>query len=228
MNRNTILVTHFAEGLSGDILHKHQEVVQHRVRGKSGVYALYKNRQIWYVGRASDLHRRLGQHLEDRHAGRWNRFSVFITRKEGTEKELEALLRRVAKPEGNSQNVNFIGAEDMQPEMLSQAEQNAMRSVKDDFTDSGLQPSPGVTRSAKPLHRGFRLDRSRTVRLKCRGKWIRGFLRRNLKIRARNKTFGSPSGAAKFFLGWTAVDGWYHWLYKHPGKGWIPIRNLRR
>jgi hypothetical protein len=49
------------------------------LRTREGVYLLYDDRDVIYVGRATDqgLGRRLFQHTVDRLASRWNRFSWF-------------------------------------------------------------------------------------------------------------------------------------------------------
>lgn len=46
-------------------------------KAQSGLYILYGNYGPYYVGRADRLGRRLKQHLNDRHAGSWSRFSWF-------------------------------------------------------------------------------------------------------------------------------------------------------
>jgi hypothetical protein len=43
------------------------------------VYALYHDDDLYYVGLASDLSSRLKAHLGGKHAGQWNRFSVYLT-----------------------------------------------------------------------------------------------------------------------------------------------------
>jgi hypothetical protein len=104
-------------------------------RTQSGLYILYGDYGPYYVGKADRLGRRLKQHLNDRHAGRWNRFSWFgfqpvlsscdaaglnrlkdpRTRIRGpmTEQigELEALLIRALGLENNYAKMRFPGAD---------------------------------------------------------------------------------------------------------------------
>lgn len=103
-------------------------------RMQSGLYILYGNYGPYYVGKADRIGRRLKQHLDDRHAGRWSRFSWFGFRpvlttsnemgvcslKEPREKtrgttsqaitELEALLIRALGLENNYAKMRFPGA----------------------------------------------------------------------------------------------------------------------
>ena len=104
-------------------------------RTQSGLYILYGDYGPYYVGKADRLGRRLKQHLNDRHAGRWNRFSWFgfqpvltsrndaglnrlkdqRTKIRGSMNEqigeLEALLIRALGLENNYAKMRFPGAD---------------------------------------------------------------------------------------------------------------------
>lgn len=60
-------------------------------RMQSGLYILYGDYGPYYVGRADRLGRRLKQHQNDRHAGRWSRFSWFGFRPELTLRDADGL-----------------------------------------------------------------------------------------------------------------------------------------
>jgi len=94
---------------------------------KHGVYALYKGDRLYYVGLATNLRRRIKQHLNDRHAGKWNRFSLYLVRKANHIKELESLILRIANPKGNAAIGRLKGAEDLKTalEQNIKAEQNS-------------------------------------------------------------------------------------------------------
>jgi hypothetical protein len=64
-------------------LDEYRDIVRTMIRGKSGVYALYKQDKLYYVGLASNLMTRVNGHLKDRHHGAWDRFSVYLTNKPG-------------------------------------------------------------------------------------------------------------------------------------------------
>jgi hypothetical protein len=104
-------------------------------RTQSGLYILYGDYGPYYVGKADRFGRRLKQHLNDRHAGRWNRFSWFgfqpvlssrdaaglnrlkdrRTKIQGSMPEqigeLEALLIRALGLENNYAKMRFPGAD---------------------------------------------------------------------------------------------------------------------
>ena len=113
MSAHDALVTDYIERMSGDILDdRYRPQLAELIRGHSGIYALYKDDGLYYVGLAVDLMRRVDQHLKDRHRGAWNRFSVYLTQRDEHLKPLESLLLRVYKPSGNQQGGRLPGASD--------------------------------------------------------------------------------------------------------------------
>jgi hypothetical protein len=73
-------------------------------RDRRGVYALYDKRgRLYYAGKASDLPKRLDQHLGDRHAEGWDQMSLFFVTGSANVPELEGLIVATAKPPENKQ-----------------------------------------------------------------------------------------------------------------------------
>ena len=102
MAKRAALVTQHLEMISRNLLDKYQDVIRQYVRGRHGIYALYNNGKLYYVGLASNLRNRLRHHLNDRHGQSWDRFSVYLTIGDSHMKELESLFLRIFKPAGNS------------------------------------------------------------------------------------------------------------------------------
>lgn len=82
---------------------------------RSGIYVLRTDQDIYYIGLASSLRKRLPDHLSDQHAGEWDRFDLYVVRKNNLKylRELETLLIRAAKPTGNEIEPNFIRSENL-------------------------------------------------------------------------------------------------------------------
>jgi len=71
---------------------------------KHGLYALYDEKgRLYYSGKASDLPRRLNQHLKDRHGESWERMTLFLVAKTTNVAALEGLVVAAARPPGNKQ-----------------------------------------------------------------------------------------------------------------------------
>ena len=70
---------------------------------KKAVYFLYKNKQLYYVGKAKNALRRIQHHLKDQHAGNWNFFSVIMPRKSNHLADLERFAIMAGRPTSNKQ-----------------------------------------------------------------------------------------------------------------------------
>ena len=78
---------------------------------RRGIYALYDNRgRLYYTGKASDLPRRLAQHLKDQHKESWDQMTLFFLSDSANVAELEGLMLAMANPPGNKQKPR-IGAD---------------------------------------------------------------------------------------------------------------------
>ena len=95
------LVCQYLENISRTALEKYQDIIRKYVKGRYGVYSLYRKHKLYYVGLASNLRSRLHHHLRDRHAGTWDSFSVYLTVGDQHLHELETLILRIIKPKGN-------------------------------------------------------------------------------------------------------------------------------
>jgi GIY-YIG catalytic domain len=113
MARQTQLVSQHLENISHEAMSKYQDVIRSYVRGRQGIYALYRKDQLYYVGLAKNLRSRLRHHLRDRHRKLWDRFSVYLTIGDSHLKELESLILRTIKPPGNHQSGKFTKSENL-------------------------------------------------------------------------------------------------------------------
>ena len=105
------LVQAHINGLSVAVIEKHRSCFREFLgKGRQGIYVLRKKREIYYVGLASSLRSRLADHLSDHHKGEWDEVDLYIIRKGKAKyiREIEALLIRVAKPSGNTNEPNFV------------------------------------------------------------------------------------------------------------------------
>lgn len=227
--RSDGLLLGFLEQLSWRVLDEYRDILRDMIRRKSGVYALYKQDKLYYVGLASNLMGRVNGHLKDRHRGAWDRFSVYLTTDQAHIKPLESLLLRIAKPSGNRVSGGFG-----RPINLYRSLHRAMSTSDAD-------------RRARILggHVARRLRRRRTReargslvlaglvdrRLALRGRWkdrrFKATLRRDGYVSFHGKKYESPSAAASKAVG-HAMNGWLFWHYRVAPRKWVPLANLRR
>jgi predicted XRE-type DNA-binding protein len=79
------------------------EFLESELHAKRGIYALYKRGRLYYAGKASDLAKRLNQHLRDRHGESWDGMTLFLVADSANVSELEGLVVATAQPQGNKQ-----------------------------------------------------------------------------------------------------------------------------
>jgi predicted GIY-YIG superfamily endonuclease len=111
--RSKPLVVEHLENISRKALEKYQPLIKEYVKGKKGVYALYRGDKLKYVGLATNLRSRLHTHLRDRHSQSWDKFSVYLTIDDEHLRELEALVIRIAAPKENRQKAKFSISENL-------------------------------------------------------------------------------------------------------------------
>ena len=99
-NKGKIIKNH-QDFISIDNAEAWQEIPRRKEQG-SGIYALYNNYGLYYVGLTSgSLRYRIRKHTRDRHAGKWNRYSWYQIKKVGHVKDIETILLRLTNPPGN-------------------------------------------------------------------------------------------------------------------------------
>ena len=81
---------------------RYRPILKEVIAKTPGIYALYDNKNtLYYIGRTDNLLRRLSQHLEDQHSGKWDKFSIYFTQNKTTLKNLEDAFISIARPQGN-------------------------------------------------------------------------------------------------------------------------------
>ena len=73
--RSRPIISGHLEKVSSQVFGRYSRVITDMIKGHQGIYALYKKDKLYYVGLATELRRRITQHLRDRHQGKWNLFN---------------------------------------------------------------------------------------------------------------------------------------------------------
>lgn len=227
-SKNTI-VREFLEQISWRVLEEYRPLIAKMIKGHGGVYALYKNDRLYYVGLASNLMARVNHHLKDRHKGKWDRFSVYLTTDNDHIRPLEALLLRIINPEGNRVRGRLQGAKNLfSPLHRMITEEQKDRTAALFGARTVRQRRRHKTRTAKgttPL-KGL-LERRQTLRAKYKGREYRASLRRDGQIQYDGVLYKSPTAAARRIVRRT-VNGWSFWNYRAAPRKWVPLSQLKR
>lgn len=227
---NAGLVRAYIEKVSGSLLEdQYRPIIASMIRGHAGVYALYKGDQLYYVGLAINLMGRVKQHLRDRHARRWDRFSVYLTSDGDHIKPLESLLLRIVRPSGNRVSGRMPGAKD---------DKRALHKAMQDYDSmrhanllggnvARRQLRKKTSQSTGSLVLGGLVDRRIILRADYKGERFFATLRKDGYISYAGTKHPSPTSAAFEVVG-RNVNGWKFWHYRKSTKGWVPLAEMRR
>jgi hypothetical protein len=226
----TALCVEHMENVSWRVLQDYPKVARDLIRGRHGIYALFRREKLYYVGLASSLMNRVKGHLKDRHHGAWDRFSVYLTTTSDHMRELEALIVRIASPPSNRQTGRLRGAHDLRKRL-----NHDIREHDDSKRALLLGGDVARARRRRKARQGGgtralagAVERPTQLRASYKGQTFRARLRRDGKINFRGKLYSSPAAAARAAAG-RSKNGWYFWqirLSKH--SRWERLRNLKK
>jgi hypothetical protein len=230
MVKRAQLVCQQLENVSSVVLEEYQDIIRHYIRGRNGVYALYKGERLYYVGLATNLRGRLKQHLKDRHRGLWDRFSVYLTIGDHHIKEMESLLLRIVRPAGNKQIGKFVRCESLNKKLARDIKTLQREELASILGDKRRAIAGRDSADERPVLAPYvhQIRRNR-LRARYKGKVIRARVRRDGSITVRGATgrrFNSPSMAAIHVLKRNA-NGWDFWQYERSPGEWVRLTRLR-
>ena len=229
MKRNAQLVCQHLENISREALEVYQDIIRQYVRGRQGVYVLYRRGKLYYVGLATNLRSRLKQHLRDRHADSWDRFSVYITIGDHHLRELEALILRTVKPAGNKQKGKFAKSDDLRRRFRRDMEQSLDAEIDGMFEESRparRAPAPQKADGRAPALAKY-VAAAFPIRARFKGRLLKATVRRDGTIRFAGKIYNSPSLAAADACKRVSCNGWSFWTYQRAPGDWVPLDALR-
>lgn len=228
------LVTEFLEDIRQRAFEDYPGVMDALARRKHGVYALYKRGKLYYVGLAKDLRNRLRTHLKDRHARKWDAFRLYLTIDDKHMKELESLLIRIARPEGNKQGGRFAKAANLKrafDRLIDEEHERRRRALYGPRTRAEARAARKAAKLARERPAGGNrfagcVDKTTTVRWTYKGTLYKGRFRKDGKLRYRGRLYDTPTEAAVPICG-RRYNGWHIWRYQRSPDLWAPLKELR-
>ena len=230
MFKRPSLVCQFLENISREALEEYQGIIRRYIRGRQGIYALYRGSRLYYVGLTTDLRFRLRQHLADRHGQLWDRFSVYLTLGNTPLKELESLILRIGTPGGNKQHGKFVNADNLLSK-FSREIRSLQRTKHDLIIGRNRLHSHGneaILQGRKLFPLSEYTDQVAALRAKFKGKVIKARVRKDGTIRLGAKVYETPSLAAAVACKRPTCNGWIFWLYERAPGDWVRLDCLRR
>jgi len=228
------LLLGYLERISSKVFSDFPKQLTDLIGKQHGVYSLYKGNRLYYVGLASNLRGRIKHHLSDKHAGRWDKFSLYLVRKADHIKELETLILRIANPKGAVKKGRLPHAVNLGSELRAQVREAQEGQLTELFG--------AIERTQRQRKRSKTSQRSRgkrqpalahlvkkrfKIRATHKGEAYEATVRGDGTIRFRGTFYNSPSGTGKGAIG-RAVDGWLFWRFKDREGQWVRLDELRK
>lgn len=223
------LVSQHLEHIGARALDEYQAIIRAYVRHREGVYALYRKDRLYYIGLARDLSWRLGAHLKDRHMGKWDSFSVYLTVDGQHMKELESLMLRVIapKPKGNKQSGKFAVSENLRRRFTRDIKEFQKIELGELIGLSRKKRNNGPYQSIASLAEYVqRNGRGLRLRATYKGKTYRALVLKDGTVRYQKVRYTSPSAAGSAVIQ-RACNGWAFWHYQRAPGQWVRLSTLR-
>ncbi len=230
-SRTRPLVVGYMEHISSKVFSDYRKQLTDLVGKRHGVYALYKGDHLYYVGLATNLRNRINDHLKDKHAHKWDKFSVYLARKVDHLRELESLILHIADPKGNTTWGRLEHALNLAHALhdgIASAQEKALKEI---LGKTQHKPKPKKTGSSRHHHREPALapyvKHSFRIRREYKGRLYTATVRKDGRVRFNGKVYDSPSSAGQtVFKG--GCNGWYFWRYRNEQGNWVQLNELRK
>lgn len=216
------LVTQSLEHISKEIFSKYASLITQLIEKSSGVYALYDESELYYVGRATQLRRRVKQHLKDRHDASWTHFSIYLVSHDNHIGEIESLLIRIANPKGNSVKPKGKDSRKLHKQLEALIKQKHKEELgalfsktikKKIITGNRSRELKGMVEKRTPIYRTYK------------GKEYKAILTRAGSILYNGKKYETPTPVAKAIVKRGAVNGWRFWYIKNKSNEWVRLED---
>ena len=223
MARKQHLVHQHLENVSYDLFVKYAPLIARYVQGRNGIYALYKGEDLYYVGLAVDLRRRIKQHMADRHGTSWDRFSVYLTQGDHFLKEMESLILRIILPQGNRVKGRLTGSRDLKADLQRHIKEMQKMELVGLL---GRKVRPAKSSGTRGADKTDALaDRLVYLRRDYKGHTYRATWRSDGTVKYQGEIYDSLSAAGSAAAG-RGVNGRTFWRVRNADLEWVPINDV--
>jgi hypothetical protein len=228
------LVSGYLERISSAVFDDYHGEITKLVGKQHGVYALYKKKRLYYVGLAGNLRARVKHHLKDRHARKWDSFSLFLIRNVEHLRELEALVVHIAEPKGNVQKGKFARPNNLERELKKLMDERNKLKVQAIFGHAKKRkaavpkpPKAKISAQREPVLKGL-LEPGSELRKNFKGRECVATVTSDGRISFGGRVFNFPSLAANYIRVGKHTNGWTFWRFQDENGGWVVLDQLRR
>jgi len=216
------------EKISREIFERYSEELSELIGSSHGVYALYDENELYYIGKASDLKRRIRQHLKDRHVAQWTYFSLFLTNKSAYINDIESVIISVSNPKGNKAKPKGSADAQLKKELKTLVKKRQTEEIdRLLFGSKKLRKKQRAKKVATQLILKNLFKRRMSLYREYKGKEYKATLLTSGKIKYKDKLYTSPSGAAQAIVHSGQINGWEFWYIQNEDGNWVKLSSLR-
>jgi hypothetical protein len=215
------LATAKLEMVSKEAFRRYYDLITRLIGNSPGVYALYDDNELYYVGKSIDLRTRVKQHLRDRHLASWTHFSLYLAKKEEHIHEIEALLIRIANPRGNRAKPKGKAAGSLYKELKAMVKQKQKQEIELLFGAKKSETEKAIVHKGKATLKGL-VKTKATLYKTYKSKDYKAVLNANGLIRFTGKNYNSATAAAKAITH-GPVNGLIFWNIEDMNGDWIKL-----
>lgn len=216
------LVAYRLEGISKDIFKKYYDVITELIGSSPGIYALYDEGELYYVGKSTELRKRVKNHLRDRHLASWTHLSLYLVRKAERIHEIESLLIRITNPKGNRATPKGMASGKLLKKLREMIKAKQKQELNELFGGKKARQ-----RQVKQRDRNIEglVSRRTKITKTYKGKEYTAYLYPSGTITTGKKKFTSPTAAAKSIVKRPTVNGWSFWFIRDSNGDWVKLKN---
>lgn len=210
------------ENISKSLFKKYFDLITELIGTSPGIYALYDGGELYYVGKSTNLKKRVRSHLRDRHLANWTHFSLFLIKKEEYINEIESLLVRIANPKGNRVKPKGKAGTSMLKKLKIMVKEKQGEEFDKMFGDS-TRKKLNTHISNKKQDLKTLIGRKATLFKTYKGREYKAVLYKNGAIKFNGIMYKTPTAAAKAVTRRKAISGWDFWYIRNKNGDWIRL-----
>ena len=212
------------EKVSRDLLTNHKDLVTELIGKSHGIYALYSEEELYYVGKAVELKRRLKDHLKNKHKAEWTHFSLYLIEDVEYVETIEALLISIASPRGNSKSPRAGSDDKLRKTLKKMLVAKQKREVEELLGTSKADEQK--RQIINPVLNG-RFKAPRPLFKNYKGVDYNARLLPSGQIEYNNQVFETPTAAAMKIVDRSTVNGWTFWSIQDEDNNWVKLKYLK-
>ena len=222
------LIIHRLENLSKGWFKNHYELITKLIGKHPGIYALYDDKELYYVGKSVDLRGRVKHHLQDRHGGMWTHFSLFLLSSDRYIDQLESLVVRIVNPRGNRCKPRGDMGNTLIKQLEAMLDKKHKQEKRELFDSSrSMRRSTRIRASSEKKSLKHLVTKHTPIYRTYKGREYKAILTGGGRIKIGNKVFTTPMAAAKTIIDRRAVNGWKFWYIKDLNGEWVKLSDYK-